>query len=101
MKLEIFEPPGCCPGGLRGPSPAKIQFTVDVEWLRARGVAVERSGIPSGPRASPHAAVVLETIRQHGIDCLPVTLADGEVVMEGRYPSREQLAALAGVAAGD
>ncbi len=101
MQLEIFEPPGCCPGGLCGPSPAKIQFAVDVEWLRARGVVIERHGIPSGPGASAHAAVVLDSIRQHGLDCLPVTLADGRVVLEGEYPSRERLAAVAGVPAGE
>jgi hypothetical protein len=43
-KLEIFDRAMCCSTGVCGPSvdPALPRFAADLEWLKARGVAVER-----------------------------------------------------------
>ena len=38
-------------------------------------------------------------LREHGNDCLPLVLVDGEVVSRGTYPDRSELARLAGLAA--
>ncbi len=97
MRIQVFEAPVCCPGGPRGPSTPYIQFANDVAGLRARGVIVERSGLPATSSAAAHADTVLKAVRRHGIDCLPLTLADGEVVAEGAYPDRSTLARLAGL----
>lgn len=44
QKLEVYDPPMCCPSGVCGPfvDPALMQFTADIEWLQRQGIAVER-----------------------------------------------------------
>jgi len=45
-KLEVFDPPMCCPTGICGPSvdPAIVRFAADLEWLKDRGIKVRRFG---------------------------------------------------------
>lgn len=100
MKIQVVDPPMCCsPGALGRPAnPGLERFLVDVEWLKGQGIEVERSSVYQAA-ASSIAPLVMETLRRKGNDCLPLTLADGEVVCQGRYPTREMLAKLAGLAA--
>lgn len=101
-KLQVFDPPMCCSTGVCGPSvdPALVRFAADLEWLKARGVEVERFNLSQEPAAFVANPVVVEAMRG-GDGALPLLLLDGEVVARGSYPERPALAALVGLAAVD
>jgi hypothetical protein len=97
--VRVFDPPMCCATGVCGPSidPELARFTADVDWLKKQGVQVERYNLSQQPGAFATHAVVKEALTVRGNDCLPLVLVDERIAMEGAYPSRETLAALAGV----
>jgi hypothetical protein len=96
--LRIFDPSMCCSSGACGPSPDPelARFAADVAWLRSHGVKVERYSLSSDPAAFAQTAVVKEALAR-GTEVLPLVLVDDRIAVEGAYPSRETLAALAGV----
>ena len=98
-KVQVFDPPMCCSTGVCGPQvdPALVRFAADLEWLRRRtgsrwSASTSRRSPPpsSGTRWSrrPSAAVTTRSL-----------LLDGKIAAQGRYPAREVLAELVGVAA--
>ncbi len=97
--VRIFDPPMCCATGVCGPSvdPDLARFTADVDWLKKQGVQVERYNLSQQPAAFATHRVVNEALTARGNDCLPLVLVDDRIAVEGAYPSRETLAALAGV----
>ena len=97
-KLEVFDPPMCCPTGVCGPSvdPVLPQFAADLEWLRSQGVAVERFNLSQQPGAFAGNELVKKTLAESGNNCLPLILVDGCIVSQGVYPNRQALAALVG-----
>ncbi len=99
MKIQVFDPPMCCSTGVCGPSvdPELVRFAADLDWLERQGIEVERSNLSQQPSAFVQTAVVKETLRADGNDCLPLTLVDGAVAFKGRYPTREELAKVARV----
>jgi AhpD family alkylhydroperoxidase len=99
-KLQVFDPPMCCPTGVCGPEvdPALVRFASDLEWLKSSGVEVERFNLAQEPAAFVKSPVVSEAIRGRD-DGLPLILVDGKIAAQGSYPSREVLAELAGLAA--
>jgi hypothetical protein len=89
----------CCPTGVCGPGidPALLQIARDLRWLAARGVVVTRHGLAQEPDAFAATARVDELLGALGSTALPVTLVNGDVLVHGRYPSRDELTnALAG-----
>jgi AhpD family alkylhydroperoxidase len=98
-RIEVFDPAMCCSTGVCGPSvdPALVSFSADLDWLAAQGVAVERFNLAQQPGAFAEREVVRETLGVKGDGCLPLILADDEIVSEGAYPGRAELAALAGI----
>jgi hypothetical protein len=99
MKIQVFDPPMCCSTGVCGPSvdPELVRFAADLDWLKRQGVDVERNNLSQQPAAFANTPMVMETLGKHGNECLPLTLVDGTVVCEGRYPTREMLAGFAGL----
>jgi hypothetical protein len=100
--MEVFDPPMCCSTGVCGPTvdPALVQFAADLHWLANQKIAVERYNLAQQPQAFAADAVVKDALRTYGNECLPLILLDGTVVSKGSYPSRQQLANIAGVEAG-
>jgi len=98
-RLEVFDPPMCCSTGVCGPTvdPALVRFTGDLHWLANQRIAVERYNLAQQPQAFAATAVVKSALQEHGNECLPLILLDGSIVSEGRYPTRDELARLAGV----
>ena len=98
-KMEVFDPPMCCSTGVCGPNvdPALVQFAADLHWLANQRVAVERYNLAQQPQAFAASAIVKAALREHGNECLPLILFNGAIVSKGCYPSREELARLAGV----
>lgn len=96
--LRVFDPAMCCSTGVCGPSvdPALTRFAADLDWLRKHGVAIERFNLSQQPAAFAETPAVKEAL-ERGLQVLPLILVDDRVAVEGVYPSRETLAALAGV----
>ncbi len=99
MKIRVFDPPMCCPTGVCGPSvdPELARFAADLDWLKRQGIEVERNNLTQQPKAFTATPVVMEALDKRGNGCLPLTMADGKIVCEGRYPTREMLAGFAGL----
>jgi AhpD family alkylhydroperoxidase len=97
--IEVFDPAMCCSTGVCGPSvdPALVRFAADLDWLASQGATVERFNLAQQPGAFAERPLVTETLRVKGEQCLPLVLADGQVVCEGVYPSRAVLAGIAGI----
>ena len=74
------------------------RFAADLEWLKSQGVEVERYNLAQQPRKFVETEVVKKSLAAAGNKCLPLVLVDGQIVSEGGYPSRDELAALAGIA---
>jgi hypothetical protein len=96
--LRVFDPALCCSTGVCGPSvdPDLARFAADLAWLKQEGVTVERFNLAQEPAAFAANAVVKEALAR-GTEVLPLVLVDERIAVEGSYPSREVLAALAGI----
>ena len=102
-RVEVFDPPMCCSTGVCGPTvdPALVRFAADLHWLANQRIAVERYNLAQQPQAFAANTIVKSALHEHGNACLPLILLDGSIVSEGRYPTREELARLAGVHVGE
>lgn len=98
ITLRVFDPAMCCSTGVCGPSvdPELARFAADVDWLQKQGVQVERFNLSSEPGAFATTPAVKDALAR-GVEVLPIVMLDDRIVVEGSYPSRETLAALAGV----
>jgi len=103
--VKVFDPAMCCSTGVCGPTvdPDLARFAADLDWLAAKGVSVERFNLAQQPEAFVTHAVATQALREHGEHALPLILVDERKVIEGAYPTRDQLAQWAGVnrSAGD
>lgn len=99
VKLEVFDPPMCCSTGVCGPNVDKklVQFAAALEWLRSQGVQVDRYNPSHQYEAFTGNATVVKTVNDHGPNCLPIILINGETASHGRYPDKTELAIMAGL----
>lgn len=98
-KLQVFDPAMCCSTGVCGPSvdPVLPRFSADLEWLKSKGVDVERFNLAQQVAAFAANPLVKQALNSEGTQCLPMVLVDGKLVSKSDYPSREQLANFTGV----
>ena len=96
--IRVFDPAMCCSTGVCGPSvdPDLARFASDVNWLQKQGVEVERFNLSQQPAAFAETPAVKEALAR-GTEVLPLVLVGDRIAVEGSYPSRETLAALAGL----
>jgi hypothetical protein len=101
MDVRVFDPAMCCSTGVCGPSvdPQLARFSADLDWLKAQGVAVSRFNLAQQPGAFADDAAVKAALETKGEAALPLVKVSGEVKSSGVYPSRDELAAWAGVSA--
>ena len=101
-RLEVFDPPLCCPTGICGPSvdPELVRFAADLQWIEQQGVAVIRHNLAHEPAAFVENALVLAKLNTDGAETLPLVFVDGSPVDGVGYPTRETLAELLGIPAG-
>jgi len=100
-KIRIYDPPMCCPTGVCGPGidPGLARFAADLDWLRRRGVEVERFNLAQQPGAFATSPEVLEAMERLGDAALPMILVEGRAPSHGAYPGRAELAAMMGLEA--
>lgn len=98
VTIRVFDPAMCCPTGVCGPSvdPELARFAADLDWLKKQGVTVERFNLSQEPAAFVGTPAVKDALAR-GNEVLPLVLVNDRIAVEGSYPSRETLAALAGV----
>jgi len=99
--VQVFDPAMCCSTGVCGPSvdPQLVRFAADLDWLTSQGVSVQRFNLAQEPGAFAANAAARDALEDAGEAALPLVQVDGEVRSRGAYPSRDELAAWAGVAA--
>lgn len=99
--FDVFDPPMCCSSGVCGPSvdPLLAAFAADVDWLTSQGVSVTRYNLAQDPQAFVAHPLVKDVLQREGDACLPLVIANGEIVGRGAYPRREALAQVAGLVA--
>ena len=97
--MQVFDPAMCCSTGVCGPSvdPRLPRFAADLDWLKSKGVEVERFNLAQELAAFSGNPKVKQALNSHGTKSLPMILVDGEVKSSGGYPGRADLARFVGV----
>lgn len=91
--LHIYDPALCCSSGVCGTEvdAQLVQASADVAWARTAGAQIERFNLAQQPLAFAEQPEVKAWLERSGQDALPLVLLDGQVMLVGRYPSRQQL----------
>ena len=99
-RLQVFDPALCCSSGVCGAEVDQqlVTFAADAAWAIRAGLPLERFNLAQQPMAFAEQPLVREFLEVAGPEALPLVLRDGTIAMHGRYPSRAELAAWAGVA---
>ncbi|MGC8552514.1 MAG: arsenite efflux transporter metallochaperone ArsD [Phycisphaerae bacterium] len=98
--LEVFDPAMCCSTGVCGPDvdPKLVHFSADLDWLKSQGVEVRRYNLAHQSAEFVRKASIKELLAKSGTGALPAIVVDGRLVSQAIYPSRAELASMAGVA---
>jgi hypothetical protein len=98
-KMQIFEPAMCCSTGLCGVGvdPELLRISTVLNTLSNNGVEIERFNLSNSPMEFVQNKTVNKFINEKGVEGLPVTVVDGEIVVESRYPSNEEIVKLLGI----
>jgi hypothetical protein len=91
-KMIIYEPAMCCSTGLCGVGvdPELLRISTVLSRLEKNGIDVERFNLSNSPQEFITNKTVNNFIREKGIEGLPITVLDGEIVITGRYPKNEE-----------
>ena len=92
-KLDVFDPAMCCSTGVCGPAvdPVLPRFAADLDWLRRKGIRVERFNLSQQPGAFAANRIVKAALDEDGTACLPLIIVNGSVASRGTYPDRDSL----------
>jgi len=103
ITVTVYDPPMCCTTGVCGPSvdPKLAQFAGDLEWLKTKGVSVQRINLAQEPERFVENSIVKEILTRSGEDELPVILVDEKLASLGQFPDRHALVTMAGLEADD
>ena len=96
--IQVFDPALCCSTGVCGADvdQALVNFSTDVAWAKLNGAQIERFNLAQQPAAFAENPTVKRFLEHSGQEVLPLILVNGEAVLEGRYPTRDELAAWIG-----
>lgn len=96
MKIEIFDPPLCCPSGLCGPDIDPALLDINEALLKIKkdfngSINVERYLLSQQGQKFMQQPEVMKRLQANGVSMLPLTLVDGKVVKEKEYPSYDEI----------
>ncbi len=96
-EMQIFEPALCCETGVCGASvdPELLRITTVLDRLKKNGIIIKRFNLNSSPMEFVTNHTINTFINQKGVDALPCVMVDGKIVIEGRYPTNEEIMVLA------
>ena len=88
-RVEIFDPPMCCPTGLCGPTVDKTLLDVNemVLTLKEQGLDVRRYQMSAQPQAFMSNPQVYQLLCEQRLAALPITVVNGRVIKVGAYPT--------------
>lgn len=91
--LQIYDPALCCSSGVCGQDvdASLVQAAADMAWATRLGARIERFNLAQQPLAFAQNQLVRDVLERAGQASLPITLLDGQLVLAGRYPSRQEL----------
>ncbi len=92
--IDIYDPPLCCASGVCGVDVDEtlLYFAADLEWASKQGAVIQRHNLAQAPLDFASNPVVSAFLHTSGEAGLPLVLVDGQAVLNGRYPSRTELA---------
>jgi len=88
-RVEIFDPPMCCPTGVCGPTidHALLDVNEMVLTLQGEGIVVARYQMASHAQAFVNNREVFRLVREKQLAALPITVVSGRVIKIGVYPT--------------
>lgn len=91
-KVQIFEPAMCCSTGLCGVGvdPELLRISTVLNSLEKNGIKIDRFNLTDAPMEFINNRKINDYIYENGDEKLPVITLDGEIIIEGRYPSNEE-----------
>lgn len=98
-KIHIYEPAICCPTGLCGPAidPELLRMSFITNNLKNTDVEAIRFNLTNEPNVFVEHQAMNALLMAEGMDCLPATFVDGELVAKGSYPTNAQFAEWSGL----
>ena len=89
VKIEIFDPPLCCPTGICGPTVDQTLINVNemIALLQKEGIHVERYQMISHPHAFLNKPTVMKLVQEKQMSALPITVIRNKVIKTGSYPT--------------
>ena len=95
-KMIIFDPAMCCSSGVCGPAvnPDLLRVSTALNRLKNKDIVVERYNLTSNPQAFVDNNIINQLLNSDGVDILPVTIVDGEVVKTKQYPTNAEFCKL-------
>ncbi len=98
-KITIYDPAMCCSTGVCGTDidPKLVEFANALNVLKVNSIVVERYNLAQEPAAFVENAEVQTYLQTEGADKLPLIFIDDTEKFKGKYPSTEELLALANI----
>ncbi len=88
-ELIIFEGALCCPTGICGPEPNKelieLNETLQKVQREFRDVSVVRASISFNINMFLEKNEIIELVKEHGPNILPITTINGKIIAQQRY----------------
>ena len=92
-RLVVYEQAICCITGICGAkaNPEILRMSSIYETLKARGVTLEVYNLSRTPKKFAENKRVIEYLKKNGEKALPVCTLDGEIAIQGRYPTNSEI----------
>lgn len=92
--ISIYEPALCCETGVCGVSvdPELMRISTVINNLKKKDITIQRYNLNSSPQAFIDNADINELIMKDGVEALPATIVDGNIVKMKAYPTNEEIA---------
>ncbi len=98
-KISIYEPAMCCPTGLCGPSidPELLRMSFIMNNIKNTEIDAIRFNLTNEPQVFVENKQINDLLMAEGMECLPATFVEDELVLKGSYPTTAQFAEWTGL----
>ena len=93
--IEIFETVACCSIGV---DKEIVRLSSAIKNLKEEGVEIIRHNLSKEPQAFIDNKIINNYIAEHGIEELPITIVNNEIVKLNEYPTSADFSKWTGVA---